>query len=332
MAKSDVRSQSRFVNGISDFQKEGAPDTYYFGRSIDHRTDPRGITLLPRTLKESGTVVTDLIKWFENVSGVVYSYGDAGNIYKRTAASVWSLLRSVSISNGNGLGYFAEDDYLYYTRDKLIGRYGPIAGTARFDDDFLGSQGGVPLNTASIQLLSASSQYASRADTASLSITGNIALEAELKPTTLPAAAASMTLVSKWDESGATRSYKFDIYGVSAYFGDGSDGALTISVDTTDTPIDSACTGTTATTALSATNASFAAGQIVLIHQSQGTGAGTWQRNKIASYTAGTITLESALNATYGTGAQVLVLKQYTNVTVTSGKTWTAKDWNGTVG
>ena len=115
-------------------------------------------------------------------------------------------------------------------------------------------------------------------------------------------------------------------------FGDGSDGALTISADTTDAPIDSVCTGTSGASTLSATNASFAAGQIILIHQTQGTGAGTWQKNKITAYIAGTITLETALNTTYTTGAQVLVMKQYTNVTIDSAKTLTAKAWNGTVG
>ena len=48
-------------------------------------------------------------------------------------------------------------------------------------------------------------------------------------------------------------------------FGDGSDGALTISSDTTDAPIDSACTGTKGATTLSATNTSFASGQKFLL-------------------------------------------------------------------
>ena len=115
-------------------------------------------------------------------------------------------------------------------------------------------------------------------------------------------------------------------------FGDGSDGALTISTDTTDSPIDSACTGTSGSTSLTATNASFAANQIILIHQSQGTGAGTWQKNKIQSYVAGTITLVDPLNATYTTGAQVIVMKQYSSITIDSTKTLSCKPWNGTTG
>lgn len=118
----------------------------------------------------------------------------------------------------------------------------------------------------------------------------------------------------------------------NASFGTGADGALTISSDTTDAPIDSACTGTNGTSTLTATNVSFATGQVILIHQSQGTGAGTYQKNEILSYTAGTITTKNPLNATYSTGAQVLVMKQYTTVTIDSTKVWTAKSWNGTVG
>ena len=134
-------------------------------------------------------------------------------------------------------------------------------------------------------------------------------------------AGVNVTVQDSWRQTAGT-----------SYFGDGSDGALTISSDTTEAPIDSACTGSIGSTTLTATNVSFVAGQKVLIHQTQGTGAGNYQENTISSYTAGTITLRDALNAAYATGAQVRVMKQYTNVTIDSAKTYTAKAWNGTVG
>ncbi len=331
-------SYKRFAGGIADSLKEGAagqiPDQYYFGQSVDYRTDPQSLTLLPGAVKESGNVVIDLLKCADITPNdlSVYSYGSNGNFYKRTSAGSWSALRTVANSHGNGLAYFSGDDYIYYTLDKVIGRYGPVSGTPQFSDNFLGAQGGVRLNTYSATMVAASSQYASVADSVSLSITGNLTLECYINPTSLPAAGSSQTLVSKWDESGALRSYRFDIAGISAQFGDGSDGVLTISANTTESPIDSACTGTVGTYTLSATNASFVAGQQILIHQTQGTSAGTWMRTSIVSYTAGTITTNDALNITYSTGAQVRVLKQYSSVTVNSGITWTAKAWNGTVG
>jgi hypothetical protein len=331
-----TREYSAFFEGIADFSKTGGPAAYQKGRSVDHRTDTRSVQLLPRTLKESGTVVTDLIKWSVTPSSTcnsTFMYGEDGNFYQRDSNASYSVLRTIANSHGNGLGWFGEDNFIYYTSDSLIGRYGPVcSSTATFNDNFFGSQGGNRTNTNSLELLSASTQYASRASTSSLQVAGNLSIAAKIYPYTLPATGETQTFVSKWTENGNLRSYKFDISPVSNYFGDGSDGALTVSVNTTEAPIDSACTGTTGTRTLTATNVNFAANQIILIHQTQGTGAGTWQRNTIQSYTAGTITTVDALNATYTTGAQVRVLKQYTNVTINSGITYTAKAWNGTVG
>lgn len=336
MAKNVPFSYSNFDGGIADFPRDHKiPNSFAFSRSADTRTDPQNVSILPKTIKESGSTVTDLVKWADTIPTTLntYLYGNTGNFYKRTSAGSYSLLRSVANSHGNGLSYFAEDDFVYYTSDKVIGRYGPISATTpQFTDDYFGSQGGVPLNTNSLSLTAASSQYADRADTASLSIIGNLAISTQIKPTSLPTTGNNMALVAKWTENGNARSYKLDLATVAGYFGDGSNGSYTVSVDTTDAPIDSACTGTVSTTTLTATNTSFATGQVIFIHQTQGTGAGTWQKNAISSYTAGTITLQSALNATYTTGAQVLVLKQYTNVTINSGITLTVKAWNGTVG
>ncbi len=54
--------------------------------------------------------------------------------------------------------------------------------------------------------------------------------------------------------------------------------------------------------------------------------------NKIDSYTAGTITTKKVLKNTYATGAQVVVLKQYSSALIDTGVTLTQKAWNGTVG
>lgn len=119
-------------------------------------------------------------------------------------------------------------------------------------------------------------------------------------------------------------------------FGTGIDGDLTINSNTSDSPIDASCSGTAGAFSLTATNASFAAGQFILIHQTRGTGAGSWELNKIASYVAGTITTQLALKNTYtdsgASQAQVLVIKQYNNVTVNSTFTYTGKGWTGDVG
>src|ERR1035437_5021628 len=112
-----IVGQQRFVSGLSDFPKEGLDAfVYQDGISIDHRHDPRAITLLPKTLKESGSVVTDLPMWgaIHPTSIDTYIYGNTGNIYKRTTTPTYSFLHQAPSSHGNGLFYYPEDDYLYY--------------------------------------------------------------------------------------------------------------------------------------------------------------------------------------------------------------------------
>lgn len=116
-------------------------------------------------------------------------------------------------------------------------------------------------------------------------------------------------------------------------FGSGSDGVWTPGT-TTHAPTDASCSGTSGSHTLSATNASFASGQIILIHQTRGTGAGQWEVNQIGSYSTGTITTVHPLSYTYtdsgASQAQVIVMPQYSGVNITG--TLTAKAWNGNVG
>ncbi|HEY7021245.1 MAG TPA: hypothetical protein VH349_09010 [Ktedonobacterales bacterium] len=129
------------------------------------------------------------------------------------------------------------------------------------------------------------------------------------------------------------------VFTVTSLYGDGSDGPLTLFASITDSPLDATCTGSAGATSLSFDNASgsFASstGKPILIHQSQGSGAGNWETNKIVSVsggTTGTLFLANALSNGYSSGAQVIVLPQYTNVTINSGVNWVAKAWNGSKG
>lgn len=318
--------------GIANSRKFGKKNTVAWARNVNFRHESSETTINPQAVKISGGNVIDLPMDMDVACTMLYAYGNAGNVYQIDSSDTVVNEYTVADSVGNGVAYLAEDKFLYLASNTSLTRRSTACTTGTYYPNFLENEGGEPTNTRSIDFEASSSQSATRADTASLSITGDITLETFIKPESLPTAGNSMALISKWDESGAKRSYKLAIVTTSNFFGDGSDGALTISSDTTEAPIDSACTGTTGTVTLTATNASFASGQKVLIYQTQGTGAGTKQINTIASYTAGTITLSDALNATYTTGAQVRVVKQYTNVTINSGVTYSAKAWNGTVG
>lgn len=126
----------RFHGGISEDLKDGVPNSFYFGRSLDYRSEPSLVSILPRTAKESGSTVTDLIKWFEAVGTTMYSYGSTGRFYSRTSTPTWSLIGTLTSSSGNGMAYFALDDFIYLSKDSAIARYGPLGGTPALTQDY----------------------------------------------------------------------------------------------------------------------------------------------------------------------------------------------------
>lgn len=117
--------------------------------------------------------------------------------------------------------------------------------------------------------------------------------------------------------------------------GSGADGALIVPVGMTQTinQLASPVTGNKLTNQLTvASTTGMAKGQILFIHQTQGSGAGNSELNQIVELNATTVTLARALTTDYSTGAQAVVVPQYTNVTVSATATLTAPAWDGMKG
>jgi hypothetical protein len=112
-------------------------------------------------------------------------------------------------------------------------------------------------------------------------------------------------------------------------YGNGSDGAYSPSTGTDSLQVQT-CTGTSGGTALTATTTGFSTGDLILIHQTQGTGAGNWELNKISNITG--FALAYNLINTYVSGAQVIKLKQYSSANIGGGVTITGQAWNGSTG
>lgn len=118
--------------------------------------------------------------------------------------------------------------------------------------------------------------------------------------------------------------------------GRATSGDLAISSGTTtDNTVESNITVSSAAGIASTTVASvtgFAAGQYVMLYQTYGTGAGGYEFQQIRSVSGNSLFFYGTLANTYqATGAQVIKVSEYHNVTL-SGGTWTGQSWNGTRG
>ena len=114
--------------------------------------------------------------------------------------------------------------------------------------------------------------------------------------------------------------------------------ATVISKSVTLTIIASPCSGKTGTKELTLPSTTgFKVGQAVLIHQTQGTGAGVYEEGEVASVTSSKLALVKALSNTYTSGsgnnhAQVVVFPEYQALVIQKGATVTAPAWNGKTG
>ena len=122
-------------------------------------------------------------------------------------------------------------------------------------------------------------------------------------------------------------------------FGNGKDGAPATDINTNSGQGWGTVTGTAGQTTLSITDVyacwRITAGDVILIHQSQGTGAGQWELNVASetfpNSTTATKSVKYPLAYNYGVGAQVIRVPQWTGGTL-SGNATTAASWNGSYG
>lgn len=119
-----------------------------------------------------------------------------------------------------------------------------------------------------------------------------------------------------------------------APFGSGADGDLAVgaaeilSIDAAATPA-SGSAGDRVVVLADATG--FAAGRMILLHQTQGTGAGVWELARIGGLAGQVATLNEPLRHGYSSSgadrAQAVVVREYAGVTVDG--TLTARAWDG---
>lgn len=134
----------------------------------------------------------------------------------------------------------------------------------------------------------------------------------------------------------ATLLAPFSAQALSIPEGRATSGDLTISGSRTEDSVHSnittlASAGASAVILSSASG--FTAGDYVMITQTFGTGAGLYEFQKIQTISSNTLNLAGTLtNAYQSSGAQVIKVNEYHNVTVASGGNWNVSGWDGTKG
>lgn len=107
--------QSTFSGGLSSGSKKGLAGSFRWGQGIDIYSDPDVLKISPKSTKDSGTTIVDLplFSCTNTVNANIYFFGNAGKVYKRTSAGVWSVI--TTNTNAQGAGFFAGTNKIYFT-------------------------------------------------------------------------------------------------------------------------------------------------------------------------------------------------------------------------
>jgi hypothetical protein len=126
--------QEKYFNGgLSTGDKRGTKGSFVYGKNLDIHSNPDQLQVQPKTTKDSGSVIFDLVMFMtsEGINNDIYALGDKGNFYKRSSGN-WSLLRTLGGKNAQGLGYF--NGLVYFASGDKLGTYDPA--TAIFNENY----------------------------------------------------------------------------------------------------------------------------------------------------------------------------------------------------
>lgn len=115
-------------NGIGDSAVTGHQQM----QNVDIFNYPGFLACQYKSVKKSGSTVTDLIKWFATDPGgnyAIYGVGDTGKVYKSSdSGATWSVVAGNPTTNASANGLAVWHDYLFVARDGNLDVYGPLSG------------------------------------------------------------------------------------------------------------------------------------------------------------------------------------------------------------
>ena len=147
---------NKFYGGISSDLKLGTDASFGYSRSLDFRKSPMQLTVLPKTTKESGSIVDQLVtNMVQLPSGKIVAIGETGGVFVRTTAGSWSKHATSFSSTAFGMYYDMPLDMIFIPSSNGMniiknadGRFGgTFTPTSSIFDPVVDTSGGTSANT-----------------------------------------------------------------------------------------------------------------------------------------------------------------------------------------
>lgn len=128
-----------FGGGVSIDPKLAVANSYYYSQSLDFRSKPSQISVLPAPSALSTNLSDNILAMEQDLNGVRWGVGSAGNIYKINTSNVISTEARLSENGSAGILYNQVTDQLYIPGQTKVSLYGQVTtgnpGQPRFQPD-----------------------------------------------------------------------------------------------------------------------------------------------------------------------------------------------------
>lgn len=100
--------------GLAASAKQGVRNSFAYSRHLDFRKDPMGLSILPKTTKETSTTVTGLItEMIQLPSGKMVAIDSSGGVYTRATDGTWAKNGTTLTDTAAGMVYNPQHDTIY---------------------------------------------------------------------------------------------------------------------------------------------------------------------------------------------------------------------------
>lgn len=108
-------------SGQSASSKEGIRNSFAYSRHIDFRKDPNVMSILPKTARDSSTVVTGLVTDMVQLpSGKKVAIDSSGGVYEVSTAGVWTKNGTTLGDTACGMVYNLQHDTIYVIGQETV--------------------------------------------------------------------------------------------------------------------------------------------------------------------------------------------------------------------
>jgi len=119
-----------FIGGHSIDYKYGIANSFYDSQSLDFRSKPSQMSVLPAARNLSVTMSDLCTAMVQDPQGVRYAVGNQGYLYRISTAGVVSNIGKLDSNGAAGIVYNQQSDQLYIPSQQTVSLYGQVSGAS----------------------------------------------------------------------------------------------------------------------------------------------------------------------------------------------------------